>query len=109
MDRYQVGLAAFPGDETTFLKTLRIVGKISLADAVKVHAHASVVERTVLVAGIHRRVADHIAAAFADAGIPVVVESSSITTPMICRPEADEAYRWNAVRQVVLVPATNNS
>ena len=104
MDRYQVGLVAFPGDETTFLKTLRIVGKISLADAVKIHAYASVVERTLLGAGVDRRVADHIGAAFVDAGIPGVVEPSSIMTPMICRPQADETYRWNAVRQVVVLP-----
>lgn len=103
MDRYQVELTAFPGDETTFLKTLRIVGRVSLADAVTIHALASVVEGTVLVAGIDRPVADHIARAFVEAGIAVVVRPSSVTTPMICRPQANETYRWNAVRQVVAV------
>ena len=106
MDRHQVELSTFSGDRTVFLKTLRLVGRISLADAVAVHAHACTAERTVLVAGVDRRVADHIAAAFAAAGIPVVVRPSSVASPMICRPQANEAYRWIAVRLVVAVPAS---
>ncbi len=98
MDRYQVALASLPGEQIAFIKTLRIIGKLSLADATRVHAYANACPRTVLVAGIDRDVADHIARHFAEAGIAVIVQASSLTTPMTCAPEANTAYRWRPWR-----------
>lgn len=98
MDRYQVALASLPGEDIVFIKTLRIIGKLSLADATKVYAYAKECPRAVLVAGIDRDVADHIARYFADAGIAVVVQASALTTPMTCAPEANTAYRWRPWR-----------
>lgn len=103
MDRYQVALNGFPGSEVAFVSAMRVVGKISLADASRVFRKASNAKRTVLVAGIDLSVAEHIAAVFTAAGIPVTVHPSSVTSPMICRPQAEVAYRITAARMVVAV------
>ena len=100
MDRFQIALDDFPGDEAAFLRTVRLVGKVSLADAVAIRIHARNAKGTVLVAGVDRRVADHIAAAFGAAGIAVTVQPSSVSSPMICRPQANVAYRWKAGRTI---------
>lgn len=86
MDRYQVQMQGVPEDEIPFVRAICIIGQVSLADAVRIHAHARNAGGTVLVAGIDRRVADHIAAAFTAAGIAVGVHPSTVTSPMICRP-----------------------
>lgn len=103
MDRYQVELADFPGDRIVFVKALRIVGKVSLLDATHIYVHASNAKGTVLAAGIDKQVADHIAATFIDVGMKVLVKPSSIKTPMICRPQANSAYQWGALRSLVPV------
>ena len=98
MDRYQVELTSSPGEDVVFVKALRIVGKISLQDAVKVHALATESPGCVLVSGIERDVADHIADHFMQAGIAVIVTASSLTTPMICAPEANAIHQPRAFR-----------
>lgn len=101
VERYQVELKDFPGDQKIFVRVFRIVGRISLSDAVKVYVQASNSTRTVLTAGIEKHVADHIAQSFAEAHIDVVVKDSSISTPMICRPQANATYRWSSTRNVI--------
>lgn len=101
MERYQVELTGFPGNQTAFVRALRTVGKMTLSDANNAYVHASNFKRTVLAAGIEKRTADHIAATFADAHIDVVVKPSSITTPMICRPQANSAYKWSDLRTLI--------
>lgn len=103
MDRYQVVLIDSPGDQVSFVVAFRTIGKTSLADAVEVHAEAMTRRGMVLVAGIDHDVARHIAATFAEQDIAVVVEASAMTTPMVCRPQADTAYRLNAARVLVAV------
>lgn len=101
MERYQVELTDFPGEQIAFVKALRIVGNVSLADANEIYVHASNAKRTVLVAGIEKHVADHIAAAFTKAHIRAVVKIPSIASPMICRPQANTSYIRNGLRSVV--------
>ncbi len=105
MDRYQVTLIDPPGDQVAFLAAFRTIGKIALADAVKVYAEAMNARATVLVAGIDLTVADHIAATFAGHGMAVSVEPSALASPMVCRPQANIAYRPNAARVLVVAPA----
>lgn len=101
MERYQVELEDCPHDQTAVVKALRIVGKVSLSDATNIYLHASKSKRTVLVAGIERHVAEHIAKVFAEAGLVAVVKVSSVPSPMICRPQANTIYKWNKLRTLV--------
>jgi hypothetical protein len=101
MDRFQVQVQGVPDDEIPFVKAMRIIGQVSLADAVGIHRHACNAGGTILVAGIERDVADHIASVFTAAGVAVSVHPSSVATPMICRPQANVVYRANAARMIV--------
>jgi hypothetical protein len=101
MDRYQVQMQGVPNDEIPFVRAMRIIGRVSLTDAIKIHSHARNAGGTVLVAGIDRHVADHIAAAFTAAGIAVSVRPSTVTSPMICRPQANAPYRRSLMGAVV--------
>ncbi len=101
MERYQVELEGFPGNQSAFVKALRTIGKVSLSDANKTYVHASNFKRTVLVTGIEKGVAEHVAATFAEARVDVVVKESSVSTPMICRPQANSIYRWSDQRALV--------
>ncbi len=57
MDRYQVALINSPGDQVPFVVAFRTTGRISLPDAVKVHADAMTRRGIVLVAGTDHGVA----------------------------------------------------
>ncbi len=103
MDRFEVVLNEFPGDQVPFVAAMRTVGGLSLADAIAIHRYASNALHTVLVAGIDRVVADHVVANLAAAGIDAAVRTSTVTSPMICRPTANVAYRWDALRRVVAI------
>ena len=103
MERYQIELEGFPGEEVAFIKTMRLIGKISLADAAKVFTFASNSKHAVLVAGLDRRVAEYIAGEFSKVKIATAVKVSSIASPMICRPQADITYRFDALRNAVPV------
>ena len=105
MERHQVQTTDVPAQQTKFIAALRIVGQVSLADAVRIYEYAREGPGVVLVAGIEKHVADHIAAVFLEAGFQLDVRPSSIATPMICRPQANKSYRWNAARFVVEVDA----
>ncbi len=101
MERFQVELRTFPADDVRFIAALRIVGKITLADAIAIQRLACNAQHTVLVAGIDRDVAEHIAATFAAAGTEVDVQPCAVATPMVCRPQANVAYRRSALRGAV--------
>ena len=101
MERFQVEVRTFPADEVRFIAALRMIGKVTLADAVAIHRFACNAQHTVLVAGIDRDVAAHIVDTFAAAGTEVVVEPCAFSTPMVCRPEANVAYRRSALRGAV--------
>ena len=103
MERFQVELLSCPRDEIKFVKALRIIGRISLADAVAIHAEAREAGGMILVAGIERAVAEHIAESFDAADIQTVVQPSSVATPMVCRPQANTAYRWTGWRSIVKI------
>ena len=64
MERYQVELEGFPGEQ--IVKAMRIVENICPVNPNEIYVHASNAKRTVLVAGIEKHVADHIAAAFTE-------------------------------------------
>jgi hypothetical protein len=106
MERFQVEVLTFPGDEIPFIKSVRTIGRISLAQASALHTHAKNAQHTVLVAGVERDVADHIAATLQAAGTDTVVKPSSIRTPMVCFPAVNTAYQWGGIRRMVAVPTS---
>lgn len=101
MERYQVGLEDFPGEQIAFIRTLRIIGRISLPDAPRIFDYANNSKEAVLVTGIDKVVADPIAAVFVDARIRVSVRPRSLGTPMIRWPHANTPYKWSGSRRVV--------
>ena len=103
MSRFQVEIVGTPSDEIPFVAALRTVGRMRLADAAAVYRHTYNTGHTVLVAGIDQETAAHIASTFRTAGIEAAVKPSSLNTPMVCFPNANVPYRWNALRNVVKV------
>lgn len=101
MDRFQVQVEGMPADEVAFVKAMRVVGDVSLADAVRVFAHARYHDGTVLVAGIQRAIADHVVEIFRAAGIADGIHPSTVASPMICRPQASVAYRRGVLGAIV--------
>jgi len=95
VDRYQVELVAIPADELRFVKTMRMVGRMSLPDALDVFDAVRAGRVAVLVAGLEQGVASQIAGAFAASAIEVRVEPSTLNTPMVCRPILDDAFAWH--------------
>ena len=101
MNRFQVELVGIPGDEVAFVKAMRRTGRLTLTDALLIFDHARRGRVTVLVAGVERAIADEMRQCFADAGVRVVVETSALRTPMVCRPQADRALEWATGARVV--------
>lgn len=94
MERYQVDLTALPDNRTAVLKALRLVGKLSLHDAIKILDYVRERGSVTLVAGVDREVADHIQGKLEEAGALAQVDVSSIATPMVCLPQTNVPFEW---------------
>ncbi len=88
--RYQVELIAIPGDETAFVKAMRLVGRLTLPEALDVFDGAQAGRVRVLVAGIGAAAADSAARILLAAGVAVCIERSPLHTPMVCRLRLDD-------------------
>ncbi|MEX2124796.1 MAG: hypothetical protein WD795_12955 [Woeseia sp.] len=73
---------------------------MSLKQASDLALHLERFGRSVVVAGIEPAVAAHIADDLRRAGAEVVIEESSLSTPMLCTPEGNEKYGWRAFRSI---------
>ena len=93
-ERYQVELVDGPGDELDFVRAVRTIARLSLAEALDIHAYARRARRTTIVAGIPFAAASQVACSLETVGIAVLVGPSVLATPMLCRPRADEVRDW---------------
>ena len=99
-DRWQLVVTGMPGVELPFLQCLRLVGRMSLRDAVAIRAYARTALATVVVAGIDRATGEHLRRAFAEAGVAVAMQPSTLPPPMVCNPLANRRYRWAGFRRI---------
>lgn len=95
-ERYQVALDDGPGDELAFVRAVRTIARLTLAEALDIHAYATRVPKATIVAGIPFASASQVAVALEIAGIAARLDPSSLATPMVCRPRADEVRTWLA-------------
>jgi hypothetical protein len=101
MPRYQVNVKTPADDRKAFIKALRTVAGISLKRAVELSIHFDRFRDSVLVAGLGKAAAEHIAETLGASGATVTVLESSLNTPMICYPEADHKFKWGRLRTLV--------
>jgi hypothetical protein len=76
----------------------RLIGRLGLKEASDLVRHLEEFSRAIIVAGVEYDVAEHIAGILREAGAAVVLELSSIDTPMLCAPEVNAKYTWGAFR-----------
>jgi hypothetical protein len=100
MSKYQIIVCSLPTDRTKFVEALRRTTPLTLKQALDVANHLERFRHSTLVAGIDLQVADHIASALREAGAEVVLDESSVTTPMLCNPEGNTHYRWGMFRVI---------
>ena len=96
--KHQVRVHRVPPQTPELTRTLRLAARLSLAEASALAIHLDRFRDTVLVAGVDAEVAEHLAEALRGAGAEVGVEPSSLDTPMLCRPDANERYEWGRLR-----------
>lgn len=77
------------------VKTLRLVANLGLREAKGLSDYLQDHAPCVLIVGVSREVADHIAGLLRKSWAKVEVEESSINAPILLYPEADRRYRWN--------------
>lgn len=97
---YQVDVDRVPTDAVELAKALRVVAKMSLADADAVQAHLAGSGGGTVVAGIALEVAEHIAKELGAAGAMVTVAESSVRSPCRADPAADSKFAWGRLRQL---------
>jgi hypothetical protein len=105
MPKYQVAVTAV--SDRTWLdlrKALQMVAGLGWLDARRLSRYVLAADRTteqylhlpcVLVAGIDRATADHVAGLLRQAGATVSVEESTVRQPMLLCPKANQRYRWD--------------
>ena len=91
---YQVDLRDGAGDELAFVRAVRTIARLSLAESLEIHAYASRRSAATLVAGVRFATASQLAWALEAAGIVANIVPSNVATPMVCRPNADEIRTW---------------
>jgi hypothetical protein len=108
MPAYQVNITAV-SDRAWFdlRKALQMVAGLGWLDARRLSRYVLAVDRNteqylhlpcVLVAGIDRATADHVAGLLRQAGATVSVEESTVQQPMLLCPRANQRYRWDDLR-----------
>jgi hypothetical protein len=107
MPTYQVNIRAV-SDRAWFdlRKALQLVAGLSWLDARRLSRYVLAVDRNteqyihlpcVLVAGIDRATADHVAGLLREAGATVSVEESTVQQPMLFCPRVNQRYSWDAL------------
>jgi hypothetical protein len=107
MPTFQVNITAV-SDRAWFdlRKALQMVAGLGWLDARRLSRYVLAVDRNteqylhlpcVLVAGIDRTTADHVAGLLREAGATVSVEESTVQQPMLLCPKANRRYRWDAL------------
>jgi hypothetical protein len=105
MAKYQVSITAV-SDRAWFdlRKALQMVAGLGRLDARRLSRYVLAVDRNteqylhlpcVLVAGLDRATADHVAGLLRQAGATVSVEESTVQQPMLLCPKANQRYRWD--------------
>ena len=100
MTKHQIRLSQVPANRRRFIRALRLIGGMPLKQANDLAIHVGRFRNTVVVAGIDAGVAAHVSDVLRTAGAEVVVEPSSIDTPMLCAPAANEKYKWTAFKMI---------
>lgn len=96
----QVRMTKLPGDRIRLLRALRLVGNLGLQPAVELADYLAKVPNSVVAAGLEPGIAVHIASELRKAGAEVAVEDSSVDTPMLCCPSANEKFEWSFLRRI---------
>jgi hypothetical protein len=105
MPTYQVNITAV-SDRAWFdlRKALRMVAGLGWLDAKRLSRYLLKVDDSteemvhlpcVLVAGIDRATAEHVAGQLREAGATISVEESAVEQPMLLCPKANQRYRWD--------------
>jgi hypothetical protein len=100
MKLYQVDIHALPSDAAEFARALRVVGKMSLADASSVEALLRRTGGGTVVAGVELPVAEHVARELGKAGARIVIAESSVRSPASCNPAAAGMFVWSKFRSL---------
>jgi hypothetical protein len=100
MTLYQVDIHEVPPDPAAFARALRVVGRMSLADARTVEALLRREGGGTVIAGVELPVAEHVARELGRAGARTTIAESSVRSPSSCHPEAARVFAWNRYRSL---------
>jgi ribosomal protein L7/L12 len=95
MSKFQVRVSSLPSEGVPLVKALRTIADLGLADAKGLFDYLREHTPCVVVAGIAREVADHVAELLEEAGADAAVEESTLDVPMLLCPEVDHRHRWS--------------
>lgn len=95
MEKYQVKVTSTTARLISLIKSLRLIADLGLGDAKELADFLGDSTPCVLVAGIDREVADHVVELLQGSGVGSIVEKSSLETPMLLCPSANQKYVWH--------------
>lgn len=95
MTKYQVRVQSLPSEVAPLVKSLRLVAGLRLLDAKKLFDCLSASLPCLLVAGVDQSVAEHISHLLQESGASATVEESSLSSPMLLYPQANQRYQWH--------------
>lgn len=100
MTKYQIEINKVAENQTKYLKALRLIGNIDLGEAKDLAEHTKRFKDMIVVAGVDKKVAQHIAQQLEDAGAKVSIKESSIEHPMTWEPRVNIKYVWTSLRTI---------
>jgi hypothetical protein len=95
MSKFQVRVTAAGTEIVPLVWTFRLVADLGLGDAMQLSDYLRDHAPCLLVAGVDREVADHVAGLLREAGAEVAVEESTAEAPMLLCPKANQRYWWS--------------
>jgi len=94
MLKFQVSVTSVSREKViSLIKSLRTIANLDLKDAKDIAEFIVSNTPCILVAGIDRDVADHVASLLLNEGATATVEESSLTVPLFLCPQANRRYQ----------------
>ena len=92
---YRVVVRECPQDKIRFIKILRTIGMLGLAEAKEAEEYISANTPCVIINGVSAEKAHDAVARITALGGSVAAEESSCDTPMMLRPSVADLYDWS--------------
>ncbi|HVX05699.1 MAG TPA: ribosomal protein L7/L12 [Rhodanobacteraceae bacterium] len=101
MTLYLVDVTSFPSDKAKVVRALRTIGRLPLKKANDMYVHIQNHKTTTLLAGVHKDVAESVAASLKEAEMISSISVCDVASPVLLDPNSAHIFVWEKPAKLV--------